>query len=213
MQAATVARALLSAARFGGETIRDPAVGASWNQSSALRRMTVGDVAGHLFLVVRRVNKRLDDSLDLNEAGAPFGGMIYPRVDQPGDLDLDIHEQVRRDARHVAEWGWSELYRAYADRLAELDRRLASGIPDAIAFGDRRMDSGEYLASRVVEVLVHVDDLAVSVGAPFRAPPEDAVEVALVHLLGAARRVHGDLALLRAFTRRERVPSGVPSIF
>ena len=213
MQAATVARAFVSAARFAGEVIRDPAVGASWDQPSALQRMTVGDVAGHLFLVVRRVDKRLDDSFQLEGAGAPLGGMMYPRVDRPEDLDLDIHEQVRRDARHVAEWGWPDLGQAYADRLTKLEGRLAAAIPHSIAFGDQRMDTGEYLGSRVVEVLVHVDDLAVSVEAAFSSPPWAAVEAALVHLLGAARRVHGDLALLRAFTRRERVPAGVPSIF
>lgn len=213
MQASIAGRAFLSAARFAGESIRDSAVGAAWEKPSALQRMTVGDVAGHLFLVVRRVGKRLDDSSDVDETSVPQIKMTYPRVDRPEDLDLDVHEQVRHDARHVAQWGWPELGQAYADRLAKLEGRLAAAIPNSIAFGDRRMDSGEYLASRIVEVLVHVDDLAVSTGAAFSSPPEDAIEAALTHLLGTARRVHGDLVLLRAFTRRERVPAGAPSIF
>jgi hypothetical protein len=217
MEPATAARAFLSAARFAGEAIRGPVVGTSWDEPSALQLMTVGDVVGHVFLIVRRVGKRLDGSFEGSAAGVGVGvgvgPMVYPRVERPEDLDDEIHEQVRLDARRVAQWGWPDVCQAYADRLARLECRMADPIPDSVPFGDRRVAIGEYLGSRVVEILVHVDDLAASIGKPVGTPPEDAVELALVHLLGAARQVHGDLAVLRAFTRRERVPASAPSIF
>jgi Mycothiol maleylpyruvate isomerase N-terminal domain len=211
MDTAGAARAFLSAAQYGGEVLAGPWVGAMWGEPSALPRMTVGDVAGHLYLVVRRVDKHLDEPL--NEAPTSAAAMSYPRVDRPEDLDLNVHEQVRHDGRHVAGWGWLQLRQAYDDRVAKLERRLLGTIPDAITLGDHSIDFGDYLGSRVVEVLVHADDIATSTGAALGDPPTAAMEAALTYLLSAARHVHGDRAVLLAFTRRERVPAGVPSIY
>ena len=211
MRTETVTGAFLSATRFAGDVMRDPAIGAAWHTPSALARMTVGDVAGHLFLVVRRVEQRLDERPNL--IVPQLGGMIYPRVDGPGDLDLAVHDQVRRDGRHVAERGWSPLCDAYDNRLARLASRLVGTVPAAVVLGDHGIDFGEYLASRVVEVLVHADDLMASIDATRRDPPTEAIDAAVTYLVKAARRVHGDHALLLAFTRRERVPRGVPSIY
>src|ERR1700678_3375011 len=135
METPSAARAFLSAARFGAELLRSTSMGVVWDQPSALPRMTVGDVAGHLFLVVRRVDKHLDEPF--NTARTPAAAMSYPRVDRPEDLDLDVHEQVRHDGRHVAEWGWPQLRQAYEDRVTKLERRLLGTIPDAITLGDR----------------------------------------------------------------------------
>jgi hypothetical protein len=211
MHAGTVTSAFLSAARFAGEVIRDPAIGEAWHRSSALERMTVGDVAGHLFLVVRRVDKRLEQTPD--PTLPRLGGMIYPRVSRPEDLDLAVHDQVRLDGRHVAARGWAPLCDAYDDRIARLAHRLVGPVPDTITLDGHAIDFGEYLASRVVEVLVHADDLMASIGAASWNPPVDAVEAAFAYLIQAARRVHGDHAMLLAFTRRERVPPGAPGIY
>src|SRR5205809_134497 len=113
--------------------------------------MTVGDLAGHLFNVVRRVDQRLDARPDLSLP--QLAGMSYPRVEGPEDLDLAVHDQVRRDGRHVAERGWSPPCDAYDDRVAGLTRRLVGPVPATVALGDHAIDLGEYLASRVVEVL------------------------------------------------------------
>jgi hypothetical protein len=82
-----------------------------------------------------------------------------------------------------------------------------------VTLGDHTIDFEEYLASRVVEVLVHTDDLMASIDAAPGHPPTEAVDAALTYLLKAARRVHGDHAVLLAFTRRERVPPGAPHLY
>jgi Mycothiol maleylpyruvate isomerase N-terminal domain len=211
MELSTVVPAFLSAARFAGDVLRDPQVGAAWDHPSALPRMTVGEIAGHLFLIVRRVDKRLDAPAAV--AGPRLDGMMYPRVDRPEDLDEEIHEQVRRDGRHVAAWGWNGVCESFDARVAKLEGRMPSDVPADTAMGDHVLAFGDYLGSRVVEVVVHTDDIVVSVGADVGEPPADAVDTALLYLLGAARRVHGDGAVLDAFTRRERAPVGAPSVF
>jgi hypothetical protein len=63
----------------------------------------------------------------------------------------------------------------------------------------------DYLRTRVLEVIVHGDDLASSVPAMrVPVPPPDAVGVSLGVCMELARERIGDLASLRAFTRMER---------
>ena len=60
-----------------------------------------------------------------------------------------------------------------------------------------------YLQTRCVELAVHLEDLALSVGSEVRAP-EAVVAVAVDVLVAAARARHGDRAVLHALARRER---------
>ncbi|MDQ3879299.1 MAG: hypothetical protein M3290_13275, partial [Actinomycetota bacterium] len=53
-------------------------------------------------------------------------------------------------------------------------------------------------------LLVHTDDLAVSIGVPTPEPRPEAADAAIANLVSVARRRHGDTAVLRALTRRER---------
>lgn len=61
----------------------------------------------------------------------------------------------------------------------------------------------EYLRTRLVEIAVHTEDLALSVGVAVRSP-EAAVSMAIDLLVAAAVERHGDEAVLRALMRRER---------
>jgi hypothetical protein len=203
--------AFLAAAGFAVAVVDDPAVGAAWNAPSALARMTVGDVAGHVFLVLRRVDRHLDEPVT---ADAPVArGWSFPRVDAPEDLDLDVHVDVRADGRHVAQWGWGDVAAACRDRVAKLAQRLPSETPSHVMLGGRAVPFAGYLGSRIVELLVHADDLACSVGIDLPVPPAAAVDVALAYLMEAARDAHGDLGVLRSLTRRERTPPGAPAVF
>ena len=211
MDEPAAADAFLTAARFVVDVVAWPEVGDAWDQPSALARMTVGDLAGHVFLVLRRVDKHLDAPVTPD---APRGrGWSFPRVDREADLDLEVHVGVRDDGHHVAEWGWADVVAACRDRLATLEQRLPTEAPPHVMLGPLAIPFGDYLGSRIVEVLVHADDLAVSVGRELPGPPPEAVDVALGYLVTAARDVHGDLAVLRAFTRRERVPPGAPAVY
>jgi hypothetical protein len=55
-----------------------------------------------------------------------------------------------------------------------------------------------------VELVVHADDLAASVGVEPTPPQPAATAVAIDVLVGVARVRHGDMAVLRALARRER---------
>jgi hypothetical protein len=206
-QAAFIESALLAAT-----ILRSPLVGDAWDRPSALASMTVGGVAGHLFLVVRRVDKHLDEpepELTI-EPGAPTYRWL--RVDTDEDLDRPEHVTVRNDAARIAAWGWSDVVSAYEERAERVSGRLSSSRRRAVRMGDHVMAFDAYLATRIIEVLVHADDLTISAGVPPAEPPRAAASIALQVLLDAARAHHGDLAVLRAFTRRERTQAPTPFV-
>jgi hypothetical protein len=61
----------------------------------------------------------------------------------------------------------------------------------------------EYLATHVVELSVHIEDLSLSVGSTAEAPLA-AVTRAVDVLVAVARERHGDRAVLHALSCRER---------
>ncbi len=65
----------------------------------------------------------------------------------------------------------------------------------------------DFLLSRTMELLVHIDDLAVSIGVPTPQPARPDATLALLTTLAAQR--HGATALLRALTRTERAPATI----
>ena len=62
----------------------------------------------------------------------------------------------------------------------------------------------DYLVTRVMEIVVHSDDLAVSVGVEAPALPEPVLGPVLALLVGISLRRHGQAAVVRALSRRER---------
>jgi hypothetical protein len=71
-------------------------------------------------------------------------------------------------------------------------------------FGGLVMELDDYLITRICEILVHGDDLALSIGVDVPEFPRAAWDLATEHLLQVARAQHGNRAVLMAFSRRER---------
>ncbi len=209
---APTVEAFLEASRHAGSVLASDAVRLAWADPSAVELMTVGDIGGHMFLVVRRVGKRLESAQAGGQAPAPGqAGWVWTRVHTRADLDLPEHRQVRADGAHVAAWGWEEVHNAYTARVRHVGELLQFGLPAATGVAGRDLPFSAYLATRVVELIVHTDDLICSVGLR-SAPPNLAITTALDALVDGSRSVHGDLAVLRALSRPERAPGGI-SVF
>jgi len=89
--------------------------------------------------------------------------------------------------------------------VEELVGRLDAEPPArrVTVFDHQVMLLDEYLKTRLVEFVVHAEDLALSIGSGVGLPA-DAIRLATDTAVAATRNKHGDLAFLRGLTRRER---------
>ena len=78
--------------------------------------------------------------------------------------------------------------------------------------GNRVLLLDEYLKTRLVEMVVHTEDLTLSIGAGVGLPT-DAITIATATIVRSARIRHGDLAFLRGMTRRERDDVNATRVF
>ncbi len=67
----------------------------------------------------------------------------------------------------------------------------------------------DLLITRMMEIAVHDDDLACSVGRPTPALPDEVTDTVVVLLARLAVRRHGPVTVVRAFSRAERAPATV----
>ena len=198
----------LSAAAWALEIVRRTEVAAAWAEPSALAGYTVGGLAGHLLGATGRLEWALDQE-------APAGDMLdvasfygLNRIEND-DIDAGSHPFIRDDGAKRGEAGAAavaaELEAVVARRRTRLPgESRARAVPVLnVKGGATALDT--YLRTRVVELVVHGDDLAASVAIEPVAPPADAAEVAIGVFVELARARSGDLAVVRAFTRAERV--------
>jgi uncharacterized protein (TIGR03083 family) len=190
--------------------LASPEIARRWDQPSALADMTVGDLTAHL---VRAVTNVLSYLGQLTPVAEPISAAAYYRtvLDDPTDLTTPQNRGVRERARTDAAAGPSQVFQRWQEAVAEARGVLADAPPDRLIAvrGGLVLTLEQYLATRIVEVLVHTDDLAVSVGVETPAPPPAAAMLAERVLLEMARDKHGDTTVLRAMTRRERSSADV----
>lgn len=181
----------------------------SWGQPSALAHYTVGGVAAHAVHGVVWLEQVLKDAephgLRRVAVGEFFG---LNRVEGAAGND-PFAESLRSAAEAFAQTGPILVTAACTAARDELVSLLSSASPTraipVIRVAGGQVPLCEYLRTRVLEVVVHGDDVASSVaGLHVPDPPTAAAAVSLEVCLELARSRVGDLASLRAFARAER---------
>lgn len=201
----TVRRAFLEAAGAALRVLEHPELGQRWDRPSALDQFSVRGLAGHLVRGATSVEAYLERS-DPAPRGALDAVGYYTAVLSTDDLDSDLHRGVRERGEQQAAAGYEALVDALRGALPRLEKRLADEPPTRClaALGNLVLRLDDYLETRIVELLVHTDDIAVSIGIEPPEPPSDAAQIAIDVMVGVARERHGDLAVIRGLSRRER---------
>jgi hypothetical protein len=195
----------LAAADVAVALLGSPAVAQSWTHESDLAGMSVGALAGHLARSVLQVEWFLDGPVH----NGPLTTAVhyYARLEGTTLPDSPLNTGVRTRSEETAQAGADVVAEQAHSALNRLRPRLEQEPAQRrIAVLHRpgeEMLLEQYLQTRCVELAVHVEDLALSVGAEVRAP-EAAVAVAAELLFAAARQRHGDREVLHALARRER---------
>jgi hypothetical protein len=183
-----------------------PEVAAAWDAESALPRFTVGGLAGHTARAGTLVEQYLDAGFPDETRDVADAAEYYEIAAVTADVDDAVNTAIRERGEAVAAAGHAAVVELVQAARVQLQRRLA-GEPAttriAVTAG-MVLPLDEYLVTRMVELVTHTDDLAVSVGIPSPEPDPVAATLVIHCLVSLARRRHGDLAVVRALTRRER---------
>lgn len=189
--------------------LRRPEVAAAWERPSALAGYRVGGVVAHLLVATARVDDQLDDPEPTGATVVDLAGFYAGnRVEAPQDPVAGRHAALVADGERRADAGPAATVDALAAVLDRLGARLAAERADRLV-AVRNVPGGAtpldaYLVSRAIELAVHGDDVAASVGIEPPPLPAAAADVVVPALLTLARARVGDLRVLRALTRGER---------
>jgi hypothetical protein len=174
---------------------------------SALAEFSVRGLAGHLRRAMTMVEAYLDQPApdagpDTLDAPAYFATVL------PTDrnLDSEFHRSIRQRGVETAPDRPDDFSLLWAESAGNLITRLEQEPADrpVQVFGGVVLTLDEYLATRLVELVVHADDLAVSLDvAPALLSPA-VTGLVITTLVEVARLRHGDSAVVRALCRRER---------
>jgi hypothetical protein len=201
---------VVEAVEAAAELLARPAVAARWEEPSALDGMTVGALCAHLVRAAGATIAYLDRT---DPAARPDGELLTAVTYFHAAVDSPVHERIKEVSADEAAIG--------ADQTADKARRLADDLakrlpaePDdrlVAALGDRMLTLDDFCRTRLIEVLLHVDDLATSVGEPRPETDRRGPAIVIEILSAIARTTRGDWEVLYALARSER--AGDPPAF
>jgi Mycothiol maleylpyruvate isomerase N-terminal domain len=201
----------LATARSAAALLREPAVAAAWGEPSALPKFTVGGLAGHLAYQVLAIPPLIGSPVP-DEPVIPLLEH-YARAPWVGaELDDEANVRIREGGEQLAADGAGALVRTVDAAVAELAERLAPAPDRPVRihlWGTWSLRLDDMLVTRMMELAVHGDDLAVSVGVPAPQLPPSAAERVVDLLSRLAVRRHGAVAVVRALSRAERAPETI----
>ena len=187
------------------QLVTQPAVVSRWDEPSVLPEFTVRGLAGH---AIGRSTAAVVEYLDAAEPGDEhlITASEYYAAVMTADINDAANTGVRERGEQFAAAGHGALVEEARATLATLRQRLATEPSSrrVRVYAGLEMSLDEYLVTRLVELVVHTDDLAVSADLPGPEPDPEAGALVIECITGVARVRHGDNAVLRALARAER---------
>ena len=214
---ATIFEDYLAAADAALGLLESAEVTARWGESSACEGFTVGGLAAHLGWQVQSARWAVES--ERPGAGAAVTALAghYEQAAWIGAaLDSAANRAILQTGEQRAEVGAAEVARLTREARDYLAKRFETLTPDELVampwVAGRVMTLSDVLTTRVLEPLIHSDDLAVSVGLETPAAPDSAYATVIGLLTPLAVRRYGPLAVLRALSRAERAPESIAAL-
>lgn len=194
-----------AAAAIALDLIQHPEVTAQWSRPSALPHLSVGGLACHLGRQAVRAAELLPTASDLpvlDSADSHYERAAWVTEGTP-DEDTVAQGPDEAEALH----GPQGLHARSGAALAQVTDLLSRGtaldvVP--IPWQGWALRRADFLLTRQLEIVVHSDDLAVSVGVPTPVFPAEVFDPVRDLLVRLAVRRHGQSALISALSRSER---------
>jgi hypothetical protein len=182
-----------------------------WGEESACAGMTVGALAHHTVRQVEMLVRLFPDALT---DAKPISLLEHYRRAAWANtrLDDEVNTAIRDTDNQRAAGGPAELSGHATGQLVGLATALASVEDDEAVLLDWQgwsLTAGDFAVTRLMEMLVHGDDLAASVDLETPEFPEEAARRVLSLLTEVAVDRHGQTALVRTLSRPQRAPESV----
>jgi Mycothiol maleylpyruvate isomerase N-terminal domain len=203
-----IASSGLAAGLLTSGSVRD-----HWDEESACTGMSVGGLAHHL----------------ASQTGNTVTLLLEPPPDQPpitlaehydragwahSGLDEGFNTAIRDSANQEAADGYDALVEQVRRDLAALPSVLEAAVdrnPDAvlIPWQGWALTTQGWLTTRLMEIMVHSDDLSWSLDRPTPQFPDGAARAVVDLLTMVATGRHGQTAVVRALSRPQRAPASI----
>lgn len=201
-----VRRIWIDTSQIALDFVREPRIIVRWSDESSLPKMTIGALVGHvLHSGILYLEESLDQSVPTDR---PIrASTLFSMV--PLDGDDDVNVDVREVALAQDTAGPRELIERATACRARLVVRLGEEPADrvlAMAASGYTVPCmlDEFLAARILELVVHLDDLMASLGDLEVDLPREAVAVACHLGIDICMRRHGPMPVMQALYRRDR---------
>ncbi|MFY9915912.1 MAG: maleylpyruvate isomerase N-terminal domain-containing protein [Nocardioidaceae bacterium] len=189
-----------------------PEVAEAWTQESSCSGMSVGGLTRHLgdqavnIVKLLRPDNQAPPDVETIAVLEHYARAVWLREDLEGDANRSIRESADRQASTGHEVAVTTLAAARGD----LEAVLADAPPTTyIPWQGWALATDDFLVTRLMEMVVHADDLAVSVDVDPPRFEESVLDPVLRLLTGIAVRRHGQDALVRTLSRPDRAPQEV----
>jgi hypothetical protein len=197
----------LEAAAVAVRLLEEPAVTAHWDEPAVLTGYTVGGLAAHLARAVSTPIGYLDGEATDRTADTDAADYFLGALGDHDPVDSDLHRAVRQRSDDMAASGPLAVLDATRAALLSLTGRLEVEPTDRVivVFGGTSMGLDDYLETRIVELVIHADDLAESCpGLGGQAMPATAWNLAGRVVAEVAARRAGDRQFVLGLSRSER---------
>ncbi|GAA3825458.1 hypothetical protein GCM10022403_068570 [Streptomyces coacervatus] len=208
--------AFLQAADTVAELLAEPAVAAAWTEPGVLKDFSVHGLAGHMFWQELALPGMLAAPLPQEPVVSLRAYYLEKVIWLDAGADAPVSARIRQGGEATAADGHTALHA----RVREALERLRAEIPSAPtarpvrvpSWGDWSLELDDFLLTRLLELVVHADDLACSVGLPTPEFPERVTAPVVELLARLAVRRHGAVDVVRGLARVERAPASIAGI-
>jgi hypothetical protein len=185
----------------------------SWGQESALAGMTIGGLTRHLVSQPECAVEFLQIQPPPSHAPVLSLAELYRRTDWfAARVDAAENKSICEDFNAMSAGGYEESRALLQRAAAALPGAVAAAGPTTyIPWQDCSVPTDDFLVVRLMEVVVHADDLAASLGEPTPQFDEEVIDPALALLGMLSGRQHGPLPALRTLSRAERATAPTPA--
>ncbi len=202
--------AVLAAVDQVTDLVRSAEVADAWQQESVLPGLTVGGLARHL---VSQAECAVEFLITPGPPDAPLLTLVghYDRVDWwHAPVDAVENTSIRDEFNQMGSAGHADSVEVLARSRQQLGSAIeAAGPATYVPWQDCAVPTDDFLVVRLMEIVVHADDLACSVGVATPAFGAEVLEPVLALLAALAARRRGQDAVLRALSRHERSAGSV----